>query len=71
MGVAVSVVSALEAEAALEVLEVVVVVVVIVVGLFLLDLWSGSSSDKCDTARDRPIAPIHRKNKSPRNFENK
>lgn len=69
MGVAVSVVSALEAEAALEVLE--VVVVVIVVGLFLLDLWSGSSSDKCDTARDRPIAPIHRKNKSPRNFENK
>lgn len=62
MGIAVSVVSALEAEAALEVLEV-VVVVVIVVGLFLLDLWFGSSSDKCDTARDRPIAPIHRRTK--------
>lgn len=62
MGVAVSVVSALEAEAALEVLEV-VVAVVIVVGLFLLDLWFGSSSDKCDTARDRPIAPIHRRTK--------
>lgn len=69
MGVVVSVVSALEAEAALEVLE--VVVVVIVVGLFLLDLWFGSSSDKCDTARDRPIAPIHRRTKSPRNFEKK
>lgn len=62
MGIAVSVVSALEAEAALEVLEV-VVAVVIVVGLFLLDLWFGSSSDKCDTARDRPIAPIHRRTK--------
>ena len=37
------------------------VVVVIVVGLFLLDLWFGSSSEECNTARDRPMAQRDKK----------